>query len=124
MDEYSAITDTLLEIIQAKLNTAPSSFKLWFGDLRLVALDGTTATFVTSSEMKRGILLSKYIGVIKSALTETIGFEVNILIKNLGTDTMNMTSSAQNVIFAIFVIAVPVCVLIAGIVIWILRRNK
>ena len=80
MDEYSAITDTLLEIIQAKLNTAPSSFKLWFGDLRLVALDGTTATFVTSSEMKRGILLSKYIGVIKSALTETIGFEVNILI--------------------------------------------
>lgn len=50
--------------------------------------------------------------------------KVNILIKNLGTEAMTMTSSAQDVIFAIFVVAVPVCVLIAGIVIWILRRNK
>lgn len=80
MDELSGILDDLLENINKRLNTAQSSFKLWFGDLRLVALDDTRATFTTSSNLKRGILLSKYLGVIKSALTDTIGFEVEIVI--------------------------------------------
>ncbi len=66
---------------------------------------------------------AEYILDVFNSVTEN-EIKVNILIKNLGTEAMNMTSSAQNVIFAIFVVVVPVCVLIAGIVIWILRRNK
>ena len=66
---------------------------------------------------------AEYLLDVFNSVTEN-EIKVNILIKNLGTEAMNMTSAAQNIIFAIFVVIVPVCVLIAGIAIWILRRNK
>ncbi len=50
--------------------------------------------------------------------------KVNILIKDLGMEALNMNTSEQNAIGIVFAIVVPVCVLIAGIVIWIIRRNK
>ena len=50
MDEFSQIMQDVLNEIKSTLDTAPSSFKLWFGDLKLVALDDTSATFRTSSE--------------------------------------------------------------------------
>ena len=50
--------------------------------------------------------------------------KVNILIKDLGTDPLNMNTSEQYAIGIAFAIVVPLSVLIAGIVIWIIRRNK
>ena len=50
--------------------------------------------------------------------------KVNIVIKPLGVEPLNMTTSDQLTIGVIFAIVLPLSVLIAGIVIWILRRNK
>lgn len=50
--------------------------------------------------------------------------KLNILIKDLGTDPLNMTSAQQNAIGIFFYIAVPVSVLVAGVAIWFIRRNK
>ncbi len=50
--------------------------------------------------------------------------KLNILIKDLGADPLNMTSAQQRTIGIFFYIIVPVCVLVAGIAIWIIRRNK
>ena len=80
MDELSNIMKMFLENIQARLNTAPSSFNLWFGDLTLVSLDDKRAVFRTSSEMKCKILNSKYREVISDSLADYIGFEVEIKI--------------------------------------------
>lgn len=50
--------------------------------------------------------------------------KVNILIKDLGSEPLNMTSGDQLTIGIVFAGVIPVCVLLAGIVIWIIRRNK
>ena len=50
--------------------------------------------------------------------------KVNILIKDLGIEPLNMTTSQQLIIGIVFAGVIPLCVLIAGIVIWIIRRNK
>ena len=80
MDELSTIMENLLENISRSPSIAPSSFKLWFGDLRLVSLDDKTAVFCAPSKMKKGILQSKFSEIIKKALTETICFEVEVVI--------------------------------------------
>lgn len=50
--------------------------------------------------------------------------KVNIIIKALGSEPLNMTTSDQLTVGIIFAGVIPLCTLIAGIVIWIIRRNK
>ena len=78
MDEFSQIMQDVLNEIKSTLDTAPSSFKLWFGELRLVALDDSSATFVTTTDLKKNILNNKYKDIITLCLKNTIGFEVRV----------------------------------------------
>ncbi len=78
MDDLSLIMQEVLPIIQKKMNTSPSIFKLWFGEMELTKLTETTATLLTTSETKRNILFNKYLDIIKSSFAEVIGFEVEI----------------------------------------------
>ena len=80
MDELSSILELIINHIRENNNIPPSSIKLWFGDFQLTSLTETTATFRAGSEMKRGIIASKYGSVIKEALLATIGFEVDVVI--------------------------------------------
>ncbi len=80
MDEFSQIMQDVLNEIKSTLDTAPSSFKLWFGELRLVALDDSSATFVTTTDLKKNILNNKYKDIITLCLKNTIGFEVRVTI--------------------------------------------
>ena len=83
MNEYKDITGAILPLIEEKLNAAPSIFKLWFSDLSLISMDETTAVFTTPTDLRKKILLSKYINVIKETLEEVIGFPLNIEILSL-----------------------------------------
>ena len=81
MDELSAIFSSLIDYIRDNNNVPPSSIKLWFGDLEFTELTDTTATFKASSPMKRDIISKKYGEILKSALLEIIGFEVDVVIR-------------------------------------------
>ena len=81
MDELSAIFSSLIDYIRDNNNVPPSSIKLWFGDLEFTELTDTTATFKASSPMKRDIISKKYGEILKSALLEIIGFEVDVIIR-------------------------------------------
>ena len=80
MDEKQYIVDTMLPIIEANFNAAPSTFKLWFGDFVLMSLEEKEAVFSTPTDLRKRILTSKYMSLISDALHEVLGFEVEVKI--------------------------------------------
>ena len=95
MDELSTILAELIEHIKNNNNIPPSSLKLWFGDFQLTSLTETRATFRASSSMKRDIICKKYGDIIKQALYETIGFEVEVVIYS--EDSSPVTVEAKEI---------------------------
>ncbi len=89
MDELQNIVDIMLPAIEEKLNTAPSSFRLWFGDLKLISLSEDKAVFTTPTPLRAKILSTKYIDVLHETLTEAVGFDVEIEILSLASDNLN-----------------------------------
>ncbi len=78
MDDLQSIVDAMLPMLDERLNIAKSSFNLWFGNFNLVSLDDEKAVFSTINSLRQGILVKKYVGDIKEALSEVIGFEVEV----------------------------------------------
>ncbi len=78
MDELSAIMSAILGEVENRLSTAPAIFKLWFGDLELISFNETKATFCTGTKLKKKILLTKYINILKESIQEVIGFPLDI----------------------------------------------
>lgn len=77
-DELRAIREAMLPLLEAKTNLTESSFKLWFSDLKIMSLDDKEAVFCTPTALRRNILSTKYLDVLKESLEEVIGFRVNI----------------------------------------------
>lgn len=77
-DELRAIREAMLPILESKTNLTESSFKLWFSDLKIMSLDDTEAVFCTPTALRRNILSTKYLEVLKESLEEVIGFRVDI----------------------------------------------
>ncbi len=80
MDELSSISCLLLSLIEEKMNTAPSVFKLWFNEFKLASLTDNLAVFTTPSAIKKNILSTKYQKLISDTLEEAIGFPLEISI--------------------------------------------
>lgn len=77
-DELQDIIDAMMPLLEEKVNTAPSTFKLWFSDLSLLSLNEEEAVFSTPTSLRRRILTTKFSDVLKETLEEIIGFRVNI----------------------------------------------
>ena len=77
-DELRAIVGAMLPIIESKTNLTESSFKLWFSDLKIMSLDDKEVVFWTPTALRRNILSTRYLGVLKESLEEVIGFRVDI----------------------------------------------
>ncbi len=105
MDELQCIVDSMLPIIESKINAAPSTFKLWFGDFVLLSLNEEEAIFCTPTELRKRILTTKYTSLISEALSEIIGFEVSIKIestealsqKNRDPEPINLVPTKEEV---------------------------
>lgn len=78
MDELSTILEAVLPAIEARMNAAPSTFKLWFGEIKLISLTETTASFETTSNLKKKILTCQYRDIMRAALEDTLGFPVEV----------------------------------------------
>lgn len=91
MDELSGISEVLRAELQEKIGAAQSTFDLWFGDFNLTELSEVRAVFSTPTKLRRRILSTKYIDVIKSTLAEIIGFSVDVEI--FAVDEQNEFSS-------------------------------
>ena len=86
MNELLEISLQMKEELRAKIGSPQSSFDLWFGDFNLISLNENTAVFSTPTKLRRQILSTRYISLIKETLTEVIGFDVEIEIHSLDED--------------------------------------
>ena len=86
MDELFEISVAIKEALKEKTGIPQSSFDLWFGDFNLTSLTDSKAVFSTPTKLRRNILSTRYIDVIKEALSEVIGFAVEIEIFSLDAD--------------------------------------
>ena len=83
MNELIEISMAMKEELRAKIGSPQSSFDLWFGDLTLTSLDESKAVFSTPTKLRKQILSTRYLSLIKETFTEIIGFEVEIEIFSL-----------------------------------------
>ena len=83
MDELATILEEFLSLIEEKINTSKSTFKLWFGNLKLASLNEKEAVFLAPSPLKKKILVQKYFNFINETLEEVLGFPVGIKVKNM-----------------------------------------
>ena len=77
-DKLHEIVAAMMPIIKTKTNAAPSTIKLWFGDLTLLSLSEDKAIFATPTKLAKDILSTKHKKVISESLEEVIGFSVDV----------------------------------------------
>ncbi|MBQ9070530.1 MAG: chromosomal replication initiator protein DnaA [Clostridia bacterium] len=80
MNDLQYIVDMMMPSLESKFNAAPSTFKLWFGDFLLISLTEKEAVFSTPTELRKRILISKYMDIITESLSELLGFNINVKI--------------------------------------------
>ena len=61
-----------------------AAYRLWIETLNPVNLDGTVAYFTVPSEFQANVIVKNYTGILKEALSEVLGFDVEI---NIGVET-------------------------------------
>ncbi len=96
-DELNKITSLFLDEIKKYFEEKGNpSFKLWFPDLKLVDLTDDTAFFTTPSNIRYKILTTKFLPLIKSFLSDIIGFEIdNVIITSTQSNADFEDSSPQ-----------------------------
>ena len=87
MNELLEISTVMKEELKSRIGSPQSSFDLWFGDFKLTSLDESRAVFSTPTKLRKQILSTRYISLIKEALAEVIGFAVEIEIYSLDEDS-------------------------------------
>ena len=87
MNELLEISMAMKEELRAKIGSPQSSFDLWFGDFNLTSLDENRAVFTTPTKLRKQILSTRYISIIKESLAAVIGFDVEIEIHSLDVDS-------------------------------------
>lgn len=86
MNELLEISTAIKEELRARIGSPQSSFDLWFGDFNLTSLNENTAVFSTPTKLRRQILSTRYINLIKESVAEILGFAVEIEIYSLDED--------------------------------------
>lgn len=80
---------------QIKKDVLPTVYDLWFADTHLVEFDSERAIIEVSSNLKRDVIEKRYSAMIKSALAETIGFEVELCVRTASNYESPSDSSPQ-----------------------------
>ena len=96
MNELLEISMAMKEELRVRLGSPQSSFELWFGEFNLTSLDESRAVFSTPTKLRRQILSTRYISLIREVLTDIIGFAVEIEIYSLDEDTSFAPAQTPN----------------------------
>ena len=101
MDELSSIGTFLKDEIRARTGSAQSTFDLWFGDLTLTSLSEEKAVLTTPSTLRKNILSTRYIDILRESVEAVIGFSVEIEIVSLEEQPKSDSFSSEgDIIFS------------------------
>ena len=77
MNELSEITAVILSGVEERLSSK-TIFNLWFNNFELISLSSDKAVFNTANSLRKEIIESKYIEMLRDAVENAIGFPVEI----------------------------------------------
>ncbi len=99
MDELSSIAAFLKDEIRARTGSAQSTFDIWFGDLSLTSLSEDKVVLTTSTNLRKRILSTKYLDILKDSVEAVIGFSVDIEIISLeDISKQNISPSVDSIV--------------------------
>ena len=98
MDELFNISEALREELKAKLAINQTSFTLWFGELNLISLSEDKAVFSTLSDLRKKVLENRYIDDVRRAMTEVIGFPVEIEFVVIEKEKTEIEKTAEEIL--------------------------
>ena len=78
MESFVDVFDLAKEICHKQLTDV--AFNLWIRDIEPIQMDGSRVCLYVHSEFKKNIIEEKYLGMIRKALAEVMGFEVEVTI--------------------------------------------
>ncbi len=81
--DLTSINELIMPELRARANTLPSIFEFWFGGLRLVYLNDKRAIFQTPTNLRKNILTSKHIPLIREVLEAFTGYSLDITLVSL-----------------------------------------
>ncbi len=77
---YNEIWNSVLE--KLKTENSKSVYDLWFADTELLFLDNERAVVCIASDLKCDILSKRYLPIIHNALSEIIGFDIEVHLRS------------------------------------------
>ena len=81
--DLAGLNELIMPELRARAGAIPSIFEFWFGGLYLVYLDDKKAIFQTSTNIRKNILTSKHVPLLKEVLGEFTGCDVEVAIVSL-----------------------------------------
>ena len=83
LEVFNRVQDHCMKKIE-RGELTDAAYRLWIETLKPVNLDGTVAYFTVPSEFQANVIIKNYTGILKEALAEVLGFDVEI---NIGVET-------------------------------------
>ena len=81
--DLAGLNELIMPELRVRSGVIPSIFEFWFGGLYLVYLDDRKAVFQTSTNIRKNILTSKHVPLLKEVLSEFTGCDVEVVIASL-----------------------------------------
>ncbi|MBQ4351214.1 MAG: chromosomal replication initiator protein DnaA [Clostridia bacterium] len=79
--ELSGIWQATVDVMRQNYEGSHQSFALWFGLVRLTALDANSAEIACENKMKQTVLTERYLPFIRNSLEEVIGYPPDLTVK-------------------------------------------
>lgn len=93
MSEFKDIWTPVSEVLKGKHFDV--AYNLWFGDMELVSLTAKEATFTTTNNIKRDVILENFAEEIQDALAGVIGYRPRIIV--ISTENKEIDLSAPKI---------------------------
>ncbi len=78
LDDNNYMLAFILPEIERRINTNPTTFNLWFGDLKIRSLNERKVVFTTPTDLRRRILMSRYYDAVCDAVEAVMGFRMHV----------------------------------------------
>ena len=83
LEVFNRVQDYCIKKIE-RGELTDAAYRLWIESLKPVNLDGTVAYFTVPSDFQANVIIKNYTGILKEALFEVLGFDVEI---SIGVET-------------------------------------
>ncbi len=84
MDSFSDLFSYVCRYCRSQISEV--AYNLWINDIKPLSFDGKTAYLFVETEFKKSIVEEKYLGLLKEAFENVLGFEADVILTYVDND--------------------------------------